>query len=159
VCAKTYFILCQSEKYLILGISVFIGITILFIFLLATRKMGNLPEDLISKGIIPIYAEENVSTSMRIGTKIQRIYTAMLIEAKGVHIFYRQKRLIFLDKEQAKELLKEKKYFFSRGIELIVNKNQLENPPLAVKWSAYKTIKFRFFPKEKENIMQIIKNL
>ncbi len=159
VCAKTYFILCQSEKQLILGISSLVGISILLIFLLVTRKMGKLPEDLTAKGIIPIYSEEDVSTSMVAGTKIQKIYTAILVESRGIHIFYKQKRLIFIENQKAKEALKEEKFLFSKGIELVVNKNQIENPPFSIKWSVYQTIKFRFFPKERERIMQIIKNL
>ncbi|BBB33088.1 hypothetical protein TTHT_1599 [Thermotomaculum hydrothermale] len=157
ICKKTYYILCQPEKILIFGIPSIVGIIILFVLMLTISGMGKLPENFMDLGIVPVYYEENVDTIFRIFTKRQWFLTAFVVDANGIHIFYRKKEMVFISKDRAKEELKNNKSFFGNYLEIELNKKELKNPPIDIKYALIYNINFHFYLKDTDRVLSFIK--
>ena len=157
ICKKTYFILCQPEKFFIVALPSIIGILMILSLFFATRGMGKLPEDIISLGIMPVFSEEDVDTIFKFPGKSQWLTTALVIDNEGIRVFYRKKEILFISQKRARDFLKEGKNMWGRYIEIQIDKKELKKPPINIKFMPVNKIKLRLYPKNIDRILAFIK--
>ena len=152
------YIVCKPADILITGLPTTLGFLMLLTFFVFTKNMGKLPDNLVVSGIIPVYSEEDIDTFLRLFTKREWFLTSIVIENNGIHLYYRKKEMIFLNKEKAKTTLKYGKSLFGQYIEGEFDKELFQNPPLSIKLCLCKRVNLRFYTPNAKKIITFIEN-
>ncbi|GEM_PF-3388600 len=159
ICMDTYFLLCYSEGIFMGVIPAIIELSIVFLFFLGMRGMGNLPEDIVSSGIIPVYSEASIDTVAKSFSKRQWFLTALIVDNKGLRFYYRKKEFLFVSIEEAKNKIKKGKSIVGRYLEIETENKELKHKPLSLKSRLIKKIILRFYIKDIDRVLAIIKGL
>ena len=98
VCLKSYFLLCQSVKVVII-FPTLITIIILFIIFWFMKLGGKLPDDEFFAGDFPVYKEENINFQIKTGFNNKVSTGAIAITGKNIYLFYFKKPMFIIPKD------------------------------------------------------------
>ncbi len=122
LCLKSYFLLCQSVKGILIITALFSILILLFINLIMSLG-GKLPEDDFFKGEHPLFKEEGVSYQIKFGISNKVTVGAFAITDKNIYIFSFKKPQLIFPKNSTDIKISTGKSFFSGRFILIETEN------------------------------------
>ena len=143
VCMKSYFLLCQSFKSLIIFISIFMIMIFSVVFLVMASYVGKLPNLRIINNEIPLYKEEKVDILLKF--KLSRKFStcAFLITSNNLIVYKFKKEFINI------ELLKKGDYSIKTG------KNIFNDSYIEIAFTNMNFIKPKFYNKFASKLSKI----